>query len=208
MNSRQTLTEYIQPSQKRKTVLWVLGIAALALSAAGACIYFLSSLSAVGGITMLIGIFTAATWACLLPAYSSGAKNLKYSLRRLEELGLLDNAAAELTGEDKLVVAGDRSRLTPGFAFRRHAGIAVAFEDIIWLRIYPGRSQDIEISTSIRTGRTFAPVSLLNRNSNYEEINRAYAYIAGRCPTALNGFSTENAKAFREAVKQYNSAGK
>lgn len=121
---------------------------------------------------------------------------------------MLESAAAELSVEDKLIVGNDRSVLTPGFAFRRHAGTAVAFDDIIWLRIYPGRSQDIEISTSIRTGRTFALVSLFNKDSNYNEINRAYAYISERCPNALNGFSTENAKAYRDSVKQYKAASK
>ncbi len=208
MDPRQTITEYIRPSQKRKTTLLALGILASVLIAAGACLCFLSSLSTIGGIVLLIGVFVAAVWACLFPAYSAAMKNMKYTLSRIEELGLVESAAAELTGEEKFVVCDDRSRLTPNFAFRHHGGVVVTYEDIVWFMIYPGRSQDIEITANIKTGRSFQPVSLTNKNSNYDEIHRAYSYISEHCPNAMEGFSTENAKAYRDAVKQYKATKK
>ena len=208
MNSRQIIADYIQPSQKRRTLLRTLGVVAAAFIAVGAGIYFLSSLKAIGGIAMLAGVLVAALWCCLFPAYSTSLKNMKYTLNRLEELGMLDSAATELTGEDKHIVANDRSRLTPNFAFRRNGGVTVAYDDIVWLMIYPGRSQDIDITTNLRTGRSFQPVSMVNKDSNYDEIRSAYSYITARCPNAMEGFSPENAKAYRAAVKEYKASKK
>lgn len=205
LNSRQIIADYIQPSQRRKATLWVLGAIAAALIAAGTGIYFLFSLKAVGGIVMLAGVLVTGLWGCLSPAYAAARKNMKYTLNRLEELGILDSAAAELTGEDRHIVADDRSRLTPNFAFRRHGGVAIAYDDIVWFMIYPGRSQDIEITTNLRTGRSFQPVSMFNKKSNYDEIRLAYSYITDHCPNAMEGYSQENAKAYRAIVRQHKS---
>ena len=208
MDARQTVANYIRPSAGRRTFIAVFGALAAAAVVVGFYIFLLTTLTTLGGLMLLGGVLMLAVWVCFIPDYRTCIRNMDYTLDRLEELGLLENAAAQLNGEERLTVGDDLSRLTPGFAFRRGRGLAVAYEDIVWVMVYPGRSQEIEVTTNIRTGRSFDPVGLPNTPSNYDAINRTFEYIAFRCPNALKGYSENNASAYRALIKQYKSEAK
>jgi len=207
MNAKQKILEYIGPAKSRKVMAWVFFGLTAALAAAGGVLTALIDANWTGAL-FAIAIIPLGLWIMSASSCSEANKRAKRCLKRLEELDLLESAAAELDAGDALVVGKDSSRLTEHFAFRKHSGVAVAFDDVRWVFIYPGRDNHIPITTNTKTGASFAPVSLPNRKANVEQIQTAFAYLAQHCNNAMVGYNDENLAKYREIKKHLKTEAK
>jgi len=79
---------------------------------------------AIGCILLVLSIF-------VIVSNARSKSGLKKSLKRLEQLGELDAAAAELNGTVK-VIGKDKVRISDNYVFSKHLGAAVRIDDILW----------------------------------------------------------------------------
>lgn len=153
----------------------------------------------------VLGGLLAAIGFCLLMEDLGPALAFKRSVRRLEETGRLEQAAAELE-MDIFTVGKNRARLGTHFLYGRHTGVVVSYEDIVWAYRYRSTYAGI---ISLRTDlviRTLAwngvTAIRFGRKDRHGELDQVLAYIASRNPETFLGYSQPNAAAYNEKRRE------
>jgi|GEM_PF-1526003 len=165
-----------------------------------------------GALPMWAGIFLGLFWVFYVVKTSGINKYTRESIRRLEKLGQLENAAAELTSESCLKIDDDRSRLGEHFAFGRRSGAAVFYDDVAWTFLFPvraanGTPMSLDVVTNTRSGLSLTPVSVSVRKPEAIAL-QANTHISDRCANALIGYGEENRKEYRAMVREYKKSNK
>lgn len=126
-------------------------------------------------------------------------------LARLEELGLVDNAASQLTDLDRCTLLGDdQGKLTEDFLFGRETGMACALQDIAWFyRTEKSRlfllPRTVLMAGTRHTG--LRPAVNLKRFDRLNISADVAAAIARRNSNLLLNKSRENSAAFKKLCK-------
>ena len=127
----------------------------------------------------------------------------KKAVKRLEEKGLLEKAAAELESPTTQREFKDRFRLGNRFLFGKGSGLAAAWEDVRW--VYQSKTT-YEVVVKFRslvicTGDKQTHKTSY-RNKDSDEVYALMEAFAGRNPDMLVGYSLDNSRAWREACKK------
>lgn len=133
------------------------------------------------------------------------AKVSKKCLKVLEERCLLEKAAQQLENPvNHLVIGKNRGILTQDFIFGKGTGAVVAYSDILWAYKQEQRRNFVVVSSYLMAGTAWMGVEGiidLNRADREGYIGDALARIAEQNPEALLGYTNENRKAYKAAMK-------
>lgn len=166
--------------------------------------------------TTSVGAEKAAGWFigalfsglfCLLciVLYARAAAMSRKCLAVLEERCLLEKAAQQLQNKDaQLVIGKNRGVLTEDFIFGKGTGMVLTYSDILW-----AYKQDAKRNFMVANSYLFAATDWMNPQGVVDLngpdktgcIGDALAVIGRRNPNVLLGYTNENRKAFREAVR-------
>jgi hypothetical protein len=103
-----------------------------------------------------------------------------------------------------MVIGKNWGILTENFIFGKGTGVVLVYSDILW-----AYKQDAKRNFMVANSYLFAatpwmnPQGIVDLNGpdKYGSIGEALAVIGSRNPQALLGYTNENRKAYREAVK-------
>lgn len=126
-------------------------------------------------------------------------------LRVLEERCLLEKAARQLQNKDaQLVIGRNRGILTQDFIFGKGTGAVLACSDIVWAYKQDAKRNFINVNSYLMAATAWMGaqgIVDLNGPDKYGVIGDALAVIGSRNPDVLLGFTKENRKAYKAAVK-------
>lgn len=124
----------------------------------------------------------------------------KKSLRALEGT----NAEAEFVSATALRFDSQGLVLTDHYLFSKETGLAMPYEDLVWVFSSDLRYMFIPIGKSLKAclldGRC---VALSAKNLNDMVINELYSVLAAKYPLLLTGFSSENQRLCRSRQQEY-----
>lgn len=129
------------------------------------------------------------------------------SVKRLQKIGQLEKAAAELINEEPQLFCKNKIALTSSFLFGKRMGAACAYNDILWLykKRYTQRFLFIPIyvqdSLEVETGKQSVHINL-GKKDKKNELTQIIRVIYEKNPNILVGHTQENQKAYNELRKQ------
>ena len=165
-----------------------------------------TSVGAENAAPWFIGALISGMFALLCIVFQMRASKVaKKCLKVLEERCLLDKAAQQLDNPiDHLVIGKNRGILTQDFIFGKGTGAVVAYSDVVWAFKQDQRRNFVVASSYLMAGTPWMAVESiidLNRADREGYIGDALAKIAEKNPNALLGYTNENRKAYKAAVK-------
>lgn len=126
-------------------------------------------------------------------------------LARLEELGLTEAAAAQLSDLDRCTLLGDdRGKLTEDFLFGRGTGMACPLKDIIWFYRTEKSRLFLLPRTVMMAGTRHTGLRHAVNMKRFDRLNISSdvaAAISRKNPSLLLNKSRENAAAFKKLCK-------
>lgn len=151
---------------------------------------------------MMAFMYALIVLAISLPVQSAARKSLKH----LEEQGQLERAAEELAGSaGALVIGKNRAVLTQNFLFGRKTGVAAEYRDILWCYKKTMRYNFVAVNDSLilntRTRKNLQGINMGGVDRNNEP-SQAMMTIYQHNDRLLVGFTKENKKAYKEALRQ------
>lgn len=163
---------------------------------------------------MLVMLFSFLGAAVFLAISGSGKRYTRRCLRRLEELGLAEQAAAELdaalagqqTGASDCLDGG-KVLLTEHYLFVRRAGVAVPYTDILWCHLQIQQhtlglaTTFLNLYTATVKGTTLHVPGRRNEESIRQYVDTIVARIRIHNPELLVGFTPENKRLYRERAR-------
>ena len=157
-----------------------------------------------GAVWFLAALF-AFLFGLMLAGMGVNANRIaKKSIRRLEERGELDAAAAELEDPSNETFLKGALRLGEHYVFSKNTGAAFRYEDILWCYTRVTRSGLIKMSTSViantATTKNIALAAIVRGKEAEEVIEAVMATLAEKNPNVLLGFTNENRKAYKAIV--------
>jgi hypothetical protein len=147
------------------------------------------------------GLFSLLFFVLLARAASMSKKCLAI----LEDRCLLEKAAQQLQNKEaQLVIGKNRGILTQDFIFGKGTGAVLAYEDIVWAYKQDAKRYFMEVNSYLMAGTVWMNAQNivdLNAPDKTGCIGDALAVIGRRNPNVLLGFTKENRKAYKAAVK-------
>lgn len=151
------------------------------------------------------GIFALAAWICAAVASGKSKKNMKKCLKRLEELGELDAAAAEISGA-VVTVGKDKCRISDNYIYTKKGGVVLSLKDILWSYRHVTKTNGINSNTQLLaltcTGKSYGLISVAGGDSK-DLTTEIMTVMAERNPTILMGFSDALRVEYRARLKTY-----
>ncbi len=143
---------------------------------------------------LIAGVIVAACYAPKKGEY-------KRCLRLLENSGMLEDAEIEFETSSEL---GNTIRYSDNFIYVQNGGKVMPFEDIVWVYRQVYRVYLVIKLTSLVIGfasglKMKIKVGLRNQG----DMEMLEELIAGRVPTVMQGFDTENVRAFNMMKREY-----
>lgn len=150
---------------------------------------------------MISGLFSLLFFILQLRAASVAKK----CLRVLEDNCLLEKAAQQLKNkESHLVIGKKRGILTPDFVFGKGSGAVLAYSDIVWAYKQDAKRNFMHVNSYLVAATAWmgaTNVIDLNAPDKTGCIGDALAVIGRRNPQVLLGFTNENRRAYKDALK-------
>ena len=106
--------------------------------------------------------------------------------------------------ESCLVIGKKRGILTPDFIFGKGTGAVIPYEEIVWAYKQDAKRNFIQVNSYLIAATVWMgaqSVVDLNKPDKTGCIGDALAVIGRRNPQVLLGYTNENRKAYKEAVK-------
>ena len=116
------------------------------------------------------------------------------ALARLARAERLSDAAQQLDDPSARIERGDRLRITEGYLFGWHCGLAAAWEDVVWCY---ERSLGFGFAALVIRTRDGMAHSLLFPARELKELRRLANILMSHCPDMCWGQSAENRAAWR-----------
>lgn len=146
------------------------------------------------------GMFTLIFGIALLCSHAIANKHLN----RLEQLGLMDKAAAELELESNFQVNKDQARLSPSFVFGKGSGFVARYEDIVWCYRKNVRTNFVIVNSFLYIGTRYGKEQSLTSaaiSDKFDAFQQTAGRIAQKNPTVMFGYTSQNRKAYKQIVK-------
>lgn len=165
-----------------------------------------TSLSAQNSTPWLIAALFSGMLALFCTIISSRAKKVfKKCCKQLEARCLLEKAAQQLEfTEGHTVLGKNRGILTQDFLFGKGTGAVIPYSDIVWAYKMDQRRNFVVANSYLMVATLYMSaqgVVDMNRNDRDGYIGTALSVISQRNPKALLGYTSENGKAYKAAVK-------
>ena len=129
----------------------------------------------------------------------------KKCLRILEDRCLLEKAAQQLENKEAQIVVGkNRGIMTQDFVFGKGTGAVLAYSDIIWAYKQDAKRNFMHVNSYLMVATAWMGaqgIIDLNAPDKTGCIGDALAVIGRMNPQVLLGYTNENRKAYRDAVK-------
>lgn len=152
-------------------------------------------------LALISGLFCLVFVILILKAASVAKK----CLANLENRCLLEKAAKQLKDKESCLVIGKkRGILTPDFIFGKGTGVVIPYEEIVWAYKQDAKRNFIQVNSYLIAATVWMgaqSVVDLNKPDKTGCIGDALAVIGRRNPQVLLGYTNENRKAYKEAVK-------
>lgn len=153
-----------------------------------------------------VGAMFSGLFALLCLIFQARAASVsKKCLRVLEERCLLEKAAQQLeNAEEHLVIGKNRGVLTRDFLFGKGTGAVVACSDIRWAYKQDAKRYFMPVNSYLMVATSWMGVQSvidLNRPDKSGCIPEALEVIGQRNPEVLLGYTNENRKAYKTALK-------
>lgn len=136
---------------------------------------------------------------------SRAASVAKKCLAVLEDRCLLEKAAQQLQNKDaQLVIGKNRGILTQDFIFGKGTGAVFTYEDIVWAYKQDQKRNFVLVNSYLMAATAWMGAqSIIDLNGPDKTgcIGDALAVIGRRNPQVILGYTKENRKAYRTAVK-------
>ena len=138
----------------------------------------------------------------LLVAWAKGRQEKK-ALKRLEQRGLLNQAESDIASPTIRSEKKDSFRMSSRFLFGKGMGLAAAWDDVLWCFesvtrynfVVAYRKLVICTVDGVRHEHFF-------KHKQQDEIVAVMEYIQQQNPNAMIGYTLDNARDYREAVKR------
>lgn len=161
------------------------------------------------GIIMLLipPFFTVIGLLVLLCAVLPANKRMKKNLAKLESLGKLDQAAAELTSSDAKHYVNGKLILTPHFIFCKLNGMVFTYDEIVWAYRHRFTQRcffiPIKVTDSLYLAtKDIKPTGVASMGKDKtEQIRNAILEIHARNARCMIGYSNENVAAYKKINK-------
>ena len=135
---------------------------------------------------------------------SSTQKHRKKSEDRLYQLGLLDEAEAQLSDPDTIRFSKIRLALSKDFAYVGSSGYLLPYSDIGWLYKRTQRNHGITVATQLVAGTIYGKtVYIAPRLATDEFITSVAQKVLAKNPNCLIGYSFEISKTYYQRVREY-----
>lgn len=155
-----------------------------------------------GCILLVLSIFVIASNA-------RSKSGMKKSIKRLEQLGELDAAAAELNGTVN-TIGNDKVRISDNYVFSKRQGAAVRIDDILWAYRSIATRRGAVANTSLMahtcTGKTLV-LAFLNGNDRKDLTGQIMEALAEVNPAVLLGIDEANRAEYKAMLKEYKASG-
>ncbi|MBQ4094084.1 MAG: hypothetical protein IJC61_03475 [Oscillospiraceae bacterium] len=164
-------------------------------------------------VSVFVFVAAMSAAAALVLFIAAGRRNgtMKKCIKRLEQLGLLEDAAMQLNNADNEILGGDYVRLGANYLYCRRTGAVVAYSDIVWAYTHVTRTYFVVTSQTL-IGYTAAYKNLplcdaasARKGGGKDMLMRVMQVIYEKNPAVLLGYNGQNAKAYRERMKGGNA---
>jgi len=150
------------------------------------------------------GVIFGLFFLAIVFQISSTQKHRKKSEDRLYQLGLLDEAEAQLSDPETLRYDKIRLLLSKDFAFVGTSGYLLPYTDIGWLYKRTQRNHGITIATQLVAGTVYGKtVYLAPRLATDEFIATVAQKVLTKNPNCMIGYTFEQARLYYKRVKEY-----
>ena len=150
---------------------------------------------------LISGLFSLLCFVLQMKAASLSKKCLAV----LENRCLLEKAAQQLQNKQMQVVIGkNRGIMTEDFIFGKGTGAVLAYSDIVWAYKQDAKRYGMDVNGYLMAATVWMNaqgIIDLNAPDKTGCIGDALAIIGRRNPQVLLGYTNENRRAYREAVK-------
>lgn len=162
---------------------------------------------------ILLALFSFIMLLCVGLPYYSIANHAKKSLARLEELGVTGIAADEFASPETQSLNKDSVRLGREFIFSKRLGVAVKYTDIEWVYRKVTRYYFIAVAETLvgyaaghKGAISFMGKGARTKKGETSPLETVATMIANANPNVRIGYSAENIKAHRDAIKAAKAA--
>jgi hypothetical protein len=150
-------------------------------------------------------LFSGLFWLLCLVLYGRAASVSRKCLAVLENNCLLEKAAQQLKNKEaQLVIGKNRGILTQDFIFGRGTGAVLAYNDILWAYQQDAKRNFMNVNSYLIAATGWMGTQNivdLNAPDKTGCICDALAVISRRNPNVLLGFTKENRRAYKAALK-------
>lgn len=160
----------------------------------------------------LMFAFMSAMFALLCFCLDHAPKSsFKKCFARLEERGLADKAAAELSSGIFETFGKDAARISQNFLYCKKTGVVLSFDDILWCyqrvqRVYFVRvGSALIVNTLFLKGAAGVGFEFKKGDESVEELMRV---IASKNPSVMVGFTPEYRQRFNNIYKENKNRSK
>ena len=160
-----------------------------------------------GGILFFITLLSFVTLLVFFTSFAVRNGSVKRCVKRLDELGLTDEAAAQLDSPLNEVIGDDVTRISQDFIYCKPSGTAVALSDILWLYGHVQRYNGAIVSQTLQAGtRNNKTRSVCEakkkKGTDPDSFTHIMEVIHERFPDIMLGYSLENLNAYGEMCKE------
>ena len=161
-----------------------------------------------GSVTMRRRRAFISGFAALLIFLTAGKRQStrKKCVKRLQQLGLLEDAAMQLNDADIEILGSDYVRLSHNYLFCRRTGAVVAYSDIIWSYLHVTRrnfvvtGQTLLGYTAVYKALPLCDAGSARKGGGADMLNRVMQVIYEKNPAVLLGYNGQNAQAYRDRI--------
>lgn len=156
-------------------------------------------------ICMLLGVAVFFAGVCLLVKARTRHRTMQTCLGRLEEDGMLKQAAEALEAPSEESLWG-QCRLAGGFLIAENTGLVLPAREIGWMYIRYTDARRLTLLGETYSYGTFLPLVVLPKNTDSAEGEALLRQAEELFPEALIGYSKENKAAWKERRKAWKEA--
>lgn len=160
-----------------------------------------------GGFLMFLAILSLVSLLVLFTTSAVRNEALKRCIKRLNQLGLTDEAAAQLESPVNEIIGDDVTRISQDFIYCKQTGTVIPLSDILWVyghvQRYNGAVVSETLQAATRNNKTQAICQVSKKKgTDTDSFSRIMEVIHERFPDVMLGYSLENLNAYGTLCKE------
>lgn len=160
-----------------------------------------------GGFLIFLALMSLAGFIAFLTINATKNNTVKRSIKRLEQLGLTEQAEQQLNSPLTEVIGNDMTRITQDFICCKPNGAIVPISDILWMYGHIQRYNGVKVFENLnactKTGKTYVVCNAEKKaGTDSDSFTRIMEIIREKNPDIMLGYSLENQKEYKRLCKE------